>query len=944
MASFLSLFSILSFGQTTLYNQAFEVDMAGYSNVPNQLPVADNGDQYFSLAMPGDGAIYEGSDGPYTNVTDDYLFVGSNPNTFNGGSPGEVIFDQISIAGYNSIQFSADFGGVPNDWDASDLLSVEYSLDGGTFVQLYSFASPVTNDPLALQGNATGGPNTPNGIILDYDLQTITSNAIGTGSTLDLKIVCNSNANYEAFGVDNILVTGIAAGGAPQVAFSSESANIGEEVGTYNICLTIVNPDISVSTDATVSITPDGTAINGTDINTYSDQTVTFPAGDDTPQCVTITVVDDTEIDEGETLIFNISSITGIAQIGNPDTTTITIIDNDKLTCDEPMWNVVSPLDNEVWATITGGFEANGFCGGGCTQDVETWLVYGPLDMTGVGLLELDFTAAEGFGITDLNVQYSSADGANACPNEVTWTSVGMVTATGDYTFDLSAAVGTEVYIGIEYSDDGADGYSNWEVTEFALYADVCPTVGTFVFPVVDAGPNVVQCGIGDVQLSATGDGAWTGGAGGFDDATSPTAIYTPADTEEGTTVVLTYTLNLTTCTGFSDDVNLVFFVEPGDTEFSYPATEICPGGGILPVMHTTGIDGTYSVTMGDPTMIDLNAMTGDINLMNTLDGTYEITNTIAGGGNIMITGAIDGPLSQGQPKAIEFYAIDDIPDLSAYAFGSANNGNGGGIIEYIFPADAIEGGTFFYLAANQTGFNMFFGFDPEYTSNAANINGDDALELFFNGAVIDVFGDINMDGSGQAWDHVNGWAYRNNDQGPNIGSWDDGDFYYSGTNVLDGETTNGTATNPFPLGTFTTSQMGICPNSSTSFTIIIGDSEGPVIDCPSDIGVQLEPGECEELVFFDVPFMDNCGTIDAEMSQAINEALVNTALDCGNNTSNHLRYFENNIVVPVEITQVNFGIFNAGASETVTVNIYSIAPGALFEYGNMTLQGTVDY
>ena len=29
-------------------------------------------------------------------------------------------FDQINIAGFNNIVFSADFGGVPNDWDASE--------------------------------------------------------------------------------------------------------------------------------------------------------------------------------------------------------------------------------------------------------------------------------------------------------------------------------------------------------------------------------------------------------------------------------------------------------------------------------------------------------------------------------------------------------------------------------------------------------------------------------------------------------------------------------------------------------------------------------------------------------------------------------------------------------------------------------------------------------
>ena len=59
-------------------------------------------------------------------------------------------------------------------------------------------------------------------------------------------------------------------------------------------------------------------------------------------------------------------------------------------------------------------------------------------------------------------------------------------------------------------------------------------------------------------------------------------------------------------------------------------------------------------------------------------------------------------------------------------------------------------------------GFTNFFGFAPNYSSFALGINGDDAVELFKNGSVVDVFGDINVDGSGQAWDYLDGWAYRN--------------------------------------------------------------------------------------------------------------------------------------------------------------------------------------
>ncbi len=175
----------------------------------------------------------------------------------------------------------------------------------------------------------------------------------------------------------------------------------------------------------------------------------------------------------------------------------------------------------------------------------------------------------------------------------------------------------------------------------------------------------------------------------------------------------------------------------------------------------------------------------------------------------LVITGLYDGPLTGGLPKGIELYACDDIADLSIYGVGSANNGGGTDGVEYTFPADFIAGGTTFYVASDSSGFYNFFGFVPEYfdTGYALSINGDDAVELFYIGGidpvVVDVFGDINVDGTGQPWDHLDGWAKRISGTGPdgsvfNLASWT-----FSGTNVFDGELTNDTAAVPFPLGGF---------------------------------------------------------------------------------------------------------------------------------------------
>lgn len=172
----------------------------------------------------------------------------------------------------------------------------------------------------------------------------------------------------------------------------------------------------------------------------------------------------------------------------------------------------------------------------------------------------------------------------------------------------------------------------------------------------------------------------------------------------------------------------------------------------------------------------------------------------------LVLTALFDGPLTGGIPKGFELFALDDIPNLSIYGLGSANNGQGSDGVEYSFPAVAVNAGDFIYVANDSAGFNQFFGFNADFVDggNATNINGDDAVEVFLNGEVIDVFGDINVDGTGQPWEYLDGWAYRVSGTGPDGSTFVLGSWYFSGIDAMDNETTNGTAATPVPIGTYT--------------------------------------------------------------------------------------------------------------------------------------------
>ncbi len=171
---------------------------------------------------------------------------------------------------------------------------------------------------------------------------------------------------------------------------------------------------------------------------------------------------------------------------------------------------------------------------------------------------------------------------------------------------------------------------------------------------------------------------------------------------------------------------------------------------------------------------------------------------------DLIISGVIDGPLSGGVPKAIELYAVNDIADLSAYGLESANNGNPSSGPEYTFDAISASAGDFIYVASETTGFNDFFGFLPNATGSVASINGDDAILLFQNGAIVDVFGEVGVDGSGRPWEYTDGWAYRVDATGPDGSTFQLSNWTFSGPNALDGESSNATAATPFAIGSYT--------------------------------------------------------------------------------------------------------------------------------------------
>lgn len=204
----------------------------------------------------------------------------------------------------------------------------------------------------------------------------------------------------------------------------------------------------------------------------------------------------------------------------------------------------------------------------------------------------------------------------------------------------------------------------------------------------------------------------------------------------------------------------------------------------------------------------------------------------------IMIAGVADPQPSDGSgsntagPKMVELYVLEDIADLSIYGVGVANNGGGSDGIEFTFPAvSASAGDCITYTdSLNVDEFEVFFGFPatflvPSGGTSAAGHNGDDAIELFQDGVVIDVFGDPNVDGTGTPWEYVDGWVYRNFGAMANGGTFDETNWSYSGPDALQDNTNlmNSQYANPFPTCTYALTP----PPPAYPIGLVTGDSDG---------------------------------------------------------------------------------------------------------------------
>ena len=188
----------------------------------------------------------------------------------------------------------------------------------------------------------------------------------------------------------------------------------------------------------------------------------------------------------------------------------------------------------------------------------------------------------------------------------------------------------------------------------------------------------------------------------------------------------------------------------------------------------------------------------------------FLITFPMAASADVIITEVVDATLPGGLPKFVEITNTGPgSVDLSNYSIGNYNNGGTllGGSTSFVLSGTlaACDSWVISYENSDSPGVGLFYdtyGFDPDEFGLGAFINGDDVIALFLadgsgtggaatgdgsDATMIDIYGVIGVDGSGEAWEYTDGYSYRNcNIVSGNGGTFVAGEWTIGGANSLE--------------------------------------------------------------------------------------------------------------------------------------------------------------
>lgn len=169
--------------------------------------------------------------------------------------------------------------------------------------------------------------------------------------------------------------------------------------------------------------------------------------------------------------------------------------------------------------------------------------------------------------------------------------------------------------------------------------------------------------------------------------------------------------------------------------------------------------------------------------------------------GGLIISEVIDGPLSGGNPKFVEITntGATDYTFTGGGIVVQSNSSNDLDIDVDLTGVTIIAGDSYVIQSSANDGQNQFetlYGFAADLYTAAFFSNGDDRYILAdaddgmgVATNLVDISGEIDTDGTGEPWEYLDSYAYRN----PNVlvgngGLFDNSEWTTAPPNTLDGD------------------------------------------------------------------------------------------------------------------------------------------------------------
>ncbi len=167
-------------------------------------------------------------------------------------------------------------------------------------------------------------------------------------------------------------------------------------------------------------------------------------------------------------------------------------------------------------------------------------------------------------------------------------------------------------------------------------------------------------------------------------------------------------------------------------------------------------------------------------------------------GQQTLIISEVADPGDVYQARFVELYnATSSSIDLTGWQIRRyANDNTTSGDIDL---SGSIAPGETYVVASSESDFQTQYGFAPDLSSGTISGNGDDTYELFDGSAVVDIYGEVGVDGTGEAWEYENSHGVRNASIGAGNTTWTGSEWTITAADVAD--MTPGTHTCDYPGG-----------------------------------------------------------------------------------------------------------------------------------------------